>query len=318
MTLVVELVEEVMERRPRLYVDRLMCHGPEICRECWWCREGQSGRYIMGTGRITDVTHGTRRAVTVIEPEPAPYREEELAAPWLRRVLAQGRGRGMADKRVPWQKMALAHLELLPPRFFSGGPAEGEWAYVDVVQAYPSIYRRLALDMIWRPDPDRPLLGTGGMSMACPEDFLEWKSTHRAIGGIIRSTQMSQVVNGRSEVIPTVGWSKFLAPDLWGVIMWTLHSIARMAVEEFGAVMWDTDGGIVPRDRSAGLREAVRDRWRLSSRSEFEGPGTVWGVKHWRIGDHETAQDGKHYLAAEDRVLQVSQPVAKCLQAALS
>lgn len=318
MTLAGDLLVEVMDR-PRRYVDRLQCHGTEHCGDCWWCREGDQGRYVLATGRVIDLSHGTRQAVTVIEPEPVPFCEEELARPWLRRCLGQSRAtKGMAAKRVPWQKRALDHLDVLPPRYFVGGKQVGEWVYVDLHQAYPSIYSRLSLDMKWMPHPDRPLLGRGQMSLAVEPDLMEYKDMHRAVGGIIRSTQFTEFINGRPRTVDSRGWSKFLAPDLWGVIMWTLHSIARMAIDEFGAVMWDTDGGVMPHGRAWDLIDAIEDRWHLASRIEHKGPGTVWGVKHWDIGDDSTKQGGRRrVLPVDDRVLRPSRAIVECLQGAV-
>ena len=306
MTLVEELYDEVMAKDRRL-VDEVQCHAAEACGTCWYCLEGHRGRYIIGTGRYIDITHGNRRAVTILSPNPYPFREEEFAGPWLRRSLAMGPKKGMAAKRVPWQKPALRHLDLLPPRFYVGGKHEGEWAYVDITQAYPSIYKHLALDMVWHPDPERPRLYTGRMRFLAEPDLLAAKSMQRAVGGMIRSTEMTQLVNGRVQRTSTVAWSKFLAPDLWGIIQWTLHSIARMAIDEFGCVMFDTDGGVVPLDQAQPLMAAISDRWHLASKIEHQGRGTVWGVKHWDIGDDKTMQGARRKpMAADGRVLRPS------------
>ena len=319
MTLLDDLVAEVA-RRPRRLVDHLQCHGATQCGRCWRCTDGQRGRYISGTGRYVDVTHGSHRSVIILQDGEVPFRVEELARPYLRRAFEIGRRpRGMGAKRVPWQRQALSHLQLLPPRYFVGGGVVGEWCYVDIDSAYPSIYSRLALDCVWRPCDDRPVLGMGQMRFPdCPELEAE-KSVQRVVGGILRSTQIAELHNGRTELRSTISWSTFLAPDLWGVMMWALHSIARMAIDEFGAVMWDTDGGVVPLDRAQALRDAIADRFHLASKREHEGPGQVWGVKHWQIGDEATIQRGpRRVLRADDRVLRPSQAVVECLREALT
>lgn len=319
MNLLDELVAEVAQR-PRRPVDHLQCHGFEPCGRCWWCTDGQRGRYIVGTGRYVDVTHGSRQAVVVLQNGAVPFRPEELARPYLRRAFAEGRRpRGMGARRVPWQRQALAHLSLLPPRYFVGGGVVGEWCYVDIDSAYPSIYSRLALDCVWRPCDDRPVLGVGNMVFPRSPEVASEKSIQRAVGGILRSTQIAEMHNGRTSLRSTVSWSQFLAPDLWGVIMWTLHAVARMAIDEFGAVMWDTDGGVVPLERAQPLREAIADRFHLASKREHEGPGLVWGVKHWQIGPDATRQGGpRRVLAADNRVLRPSPAVVECLTEALT
>ena len=314
-----DLLAEVL-RRPRRYVEELSCHGHAPCGDCWWCIEGsRRGRYVVATGRFTDITRGTMHAMTITETARYPVREEEFAGPWLRRCFDLGRRRsGMGAKRVPWQKVALGHLSTLPPRYFAGGRQVGEWAYVDLVQAYPSIYSRHSLDCVFRPHPDSPQLGFGGMSMECEPDLLEAKTMHRAVGGILRSTVLNEVINGRAIQRETVSWSRFLAPDLWGFIQWTLHAIARMAIDEFGAVMWDTDGGVVPAEQMFGLLAAISDRWHLAARVEHQGTGTVYGVKHWKIGADETKQGGRRRaLTAEDRVMRPAPAIVECLRGAL-
>jgi len=320
-SLVDELVGEVMAKK-RLVVDELQCHpidGVLGCGKCWYCVQGQKGRFIVGTGRYVDITHGTGKAVTIAQASPDPFREEELAAPWLKRSVALGPNHGMGSRRVPWMRAALAHLDVLPPRYFVGAKQVGDWAYVDIDQAYPSIYSRLTLDVVWRPDPERPRLGVGCMAFQTHPDLMAAARMQRAVGGMLRSTQMVQMVHGRIKTVSTVGWSKYLAPDLWGVIQWTLHSIARMAIDEFGAVMWDTDGGVVPLDRADALRQAISDRWSLATHLEHSGHGTIWGVKHWDIGEDATKQGGRRrVLPADDRVLRPSPAILACLQGAVA
>ena len=157
------------------------------------------------------------------------------------------------------------------------------------------------------------------MAFFTDPDLMAAKRMQRAVGGIIRSTQMAQIINGRSATVSTIGWSRFLAPDLWGVIQWTLHAIARMAIEEFGAIMWDTDGGVIPLARAEALAEAVADRWNLVTHLEHSGHGRIWGVKHWQIGEDSTKQGGRRrVLPAEDRVLRPSPAILACLQRAMA
>jgi hypothetical protein len=206
--------------------------------------------------------------------------------------------------------VALGHLKVLPPRWFDGVGGVGEWVYVDLKGAYPSIYTRLALDMVWRPDDERPVLGVGRMAFVGHREIT--KPVHRRVGGILRATEMRVIRLGEPETRSTVGWSTYLAPDLWGVIMAVLHCVADRAVEH-GAVMWDTDGGIVPADRADALIRAVEEQWGCVMRVRARGRGRVWGVKHWQIGEIRTMQAGRRRVLRGERTLVSTPPAARRL-----
>jgi hypothetical protein len=315
MSLADALVDEVLSR-PRTVVEQRVCPNPLIrCGKCWTCREADSRRLYLATDRYTDVTHGTKNATTVIDGSP-PFRDEELARPWLGHIMAASPGRGMGGRRrrVPWQQKSLKLLDVLPPRFYSGDSSGGEWAYIDIVGAYPSIYTALTLDVEFRPHPDLPRLGLGAWEWIGAGELADVKQMHRAVGGILRARTMTVLEKGVPHEYDTTGWSPYLAPDLWGVIMFTLHAIAGRAVRDRGAILWDTDGGILPRVRAGALIDDVAN-WGLLASVREAGPGRVWGLKHWRIGDTETRQKGpKRQLRAENQVIEVSPAIEALLR----
>ncbi len=308
--LIGELVAELASR-PRRLVRRLDCHG---CADgCWSCRELPSAVAIPATGRWVDITHGPRQAVTV-SPMGAPITDVELARPWLRRCMAaaavEGSRERMASRRIPWERVALGHLDKSPPLWWSGDARTQDLSYVDIRRAYPSIYRHFTADMRWRPDPERPSLGYGGVEFL-HVDALP-KRTHRAVGGIMRSTTLTVMVRGVPEQRSTLGWSRFLAPDLWGILMDTLHAVAEIAVRS-GAILWDTDGGIVPAERAEDVMAQIHERFGLPMRVRASGSGQVWGLKSWRIGETETAQRGARHVAPAHCAVAVVPPRAVAL-----
>lgn len=292
--LIGELVAEIAAR-PRRLVRRLDCPG---CADgCWSCRELPAAVAIPATGRWVDITHGPSRAVTVA-PAGAPITDVELARPWLRWCMAAAAGEesrsSMASRRIPWEKVALGHLDKRPPLWWSGDSGTQDLAYIDVRRAYPSIYRRFTADMRWRPDDERPSLGYGGVEFLHVDGLP--KRTHRAVGGIVRSTTLTVMVRGVPEQRSTLGWSRYLAPDLWGILMDTLHAVAELAVRS-GAILWDTDGGILPAAGAEGVIAQIHERFGLPMRVRAAGEGQVWGPKSWRIGETETAQRGIRHVA---------------------
>lgn len=264
------------------------------CSHCYGCVERHERVIVAGSVRLTDITAGTRHAVRVI-PAGQGVRDEELARPWLMGLIKEFSSRG----RIGWHRDALAFLDLRAPRLWTGDTTAQELAYVDLVSAYPSIYSRLGFDLRWRPDAAPVRLGVGTIPALGAEEMP--KTSHRVIGGAIRATTMQLWVRGRPEIRDTTAWSAVLAPDLWGVIMHTLHAVAAMA-EDAGAIMWDTDGGILPASHAAPLVDAIAHRFGLKATVRDVGVGRVWGVKHWRIGDTETAQPRKRVLRVERNI----------------
>ncbi len=279
-----ELIDEVADR-PRTFVDDL---------DRWIRLEGKDKRLICPvTGaeaqrRCIDVSSG--RGKIIMEEGPFAFATAELARPWLRRVHLQGaRRRGMGKHRVPWRHDALRLLELRPPRFWGGKALVGDWAYIDINHAYAQLWETLTLDMYFR--PEELCVGYGSMNFVGLGELLSFptgKEIFHTAGGSVRSTKMTLVEHGREVVRNTTGWSKVLAPDLWGVMMTQLQAIASEMVRDFGAVCWHTDGGIVPAADSATAVRHMREAWNLQASLRASGPGTVNGPTRWKIGNLAT------------------------------
>jgi hypothetical protein len=279
-----ELIDEVADR-PRTFVDDL---------DGWITKWGKDKRLICPvTGaenqrRVIDVSSG--RGQIIMEEGPFAFATSELARPWLRRVHLQGaRRRGMGKHRVPWRHDALPLLALRPPRYWGGSPREGDWAYIDINHAYAQLWEALTLDMYFR--PEELCLGFGSMAFVGVSELLHFpsgKEIFHTAGGSIRSTRMTLVEHGNEVVRDTTGWSKVLAPDLWGIMMTQLQSIAHEMVRDFGAVMWHTDGGIVPQAKAEACMQHMTGAWDLQASVRASGPGVVYGPTRWQIGETRT------------------------------
>lgn len=275
MAVLQQLVAEVVDR-PRREV-----RDPARWRE----REAPRRRIIEATHRMVDVTH--RPAVTVVR-RGLDIADAELARPYLRLLhREQAPRKGMGAKRIPWRKESLRLLDVQPP-LYCPGVARGEFAYVDVVRAYPSIYERLSLDVNFVPDEQLPRLGVGRFRFLYAAELSDLKLMHRALGGILRATRMVVWERGVPVTYDTTGWSQFLCPGLWGVICFVLHAIAQDAISEFGCVYVNKDGFVVPRSMAPALRAAIAERYGLASQVKAQGPGTVWGLGRYAIGETST------------------------------
>ena len=224
MNLAKKLVDEVLDR-PHLQVCR---SGSELVDE--WVPDHPEFRLIIGSGpRAVDMTHSPGAIRVLTREMPCEFAEEELARPYLRHVFdAQKPRAGLASKRVPWRRESLDLLTKLAPRLHVARPTEGSWTYVDISNAYPSIYGVLTLDCHYR--PEQATLSLGRFDMVDFEQVRTWKPMHRAIGGIFRAREMAVRERGGKTIrYNTTAWSQFLCPDLWGVIMDTMHSVAAEA-----------------------------------------------------------------------------------------
>lgn len=304
MTLVDELADEVLNARPRVRVDSTLGQ--------WAKSEGLTRRLIQATGRLVDDTH--RPAVTILPRAPYRLLENELARPYLWRLHAAQKPRsGMGAKRIPWRDDARKLLDVNPPLYFAeGGPHVGEWSYVDLTRAYPSIYEPLALDLHFRPDEELPRLGVGRFEFLWSDELAHARHLHRAIGGIIRATELHRLDYGVPTVIrDTWKWSPFFAPDLWGVITYTLHALARVAIDDLGAVMVNKDCYVVPRANEAAAVELCRD-WGFDASVKAAGKGTIHSCCSWKIGRKKTVNLTNGFAVCQ--LLDVPRPVVRLLR----
>ena len=280
MSIIDTLVDDVAAK-PRLEVDSL----PR-----WAEVEGPKRKLLPASGRMVDISN--RPSTTVVEAS-VPVTDGELARPWLKRVhVAQRPKSGMAAKRIPWQAEALKHLDMQPPTYFSG-EVSGSLAYVDIRGAYASIYARSTLDVHWRPG-DLPRLSFGRFDLLGAGELVGEKGIHVAVGGILRARKMRVLDHGRPVVQDTTAWARFLCPDLWGLICWTLHAVAADAVSIFGATYVNKDGYVVAREKAAALVAHIAGEWAMEARVQAEGDGTVRALGAWSIGDHVTRSRTVH------------------------
>lgn len=309
--LIDRLLAEVLDR-PRIPHDDL--EG--------WRQVEQPVRLVQARGRLVDIS---RRPSTVhYNPKVLPhgFAEHELARPWLSHIHREcAPRRGMGAKRVPWRKDALPMLDVLPPRWWcppdDGAPWRGELAYVDIDRAYHSLWSPLALDMHWRPDDDCPRLGVGRMPMLGAGELDDAKEVQRGVAGIIRATRMLIYERGAPTHVDTTGWSRHLCPDLWGVVQWSLHSIAQTAVSEYGCEMWVVDGGVMPVGDAERFARWLADAWGLSSHVRWAGEARVWGVGSWECAGSGSVVRGR-VRRPQKNLLPISTSCAKVLQRARS
>ena len=236
---------------------------------------------VVGTRSLYDPT--THRKF--IHHTDWPYGRHELARPYLRWIHeAQTKGvskNAMVSRRVPWRTEQLPMLNIPHPLYFPGGSLNGDWAYVDISSAYFQVYSPATLDLVF--NPDRQHLGVGRVEFLGADQLGDDRALRNALIGVCRTQRVSELLHGELHTRPV--HNRFLAPQLWGYIAYTLHAVAREAVERFGACYVHTDGIIVPANRAEALMRWLADEWRLESKIKAQGPGSVWCVGGYRVGD---------------------------------
>ncbi len=146
------------------------------------------------------------------------------------------------ERAVPRSRVAAAFGDRNSAYFFAGGVQVGRWALVDVDACYASIYSRLTLDVVYRPECDPPYLALGRYGFPRRDEWLALKKERNALAGSLKRRYLPEWRFGkRCEASP----NRWYAPDLWGAVLDIAHSVAAETREQFGSVSWSVDAGCV-------------------------------------------------------------------------
>ncbi len=188
-------------------------------------------------------------------------------------------------KTVGYDRESKKWLLLNPPYYF-GGYHAGDLVHVDITSCYYNIYRRTTYDTKFSYHYRAPGLGR------VPFDKPDWlalqsKAFKRGVGGTIIRHQSSKWIGG-NRVITEPSFNKFLAPELWGYMMCTLHCIAHELVHNFGAYYFAVDGAIVDADMGDAVQQYLWDHWQLPSHIKHgPGRGEIRGIGSYDIWPHK-------------------------------
>lgn len=239
-------------------------------------------RLVFGTRTISDMIGRAK----YIDESVWPVTPTETARPYIRMIWEQqcarpktARSSWMGYKRVPWSRETFPMLWLNPPMFFER-PSHGDLTYVDIKAAYFQLYSPASLDL--RFNPQRRMFGQGLISFLRTDELAALKETRNTIIGVVRARERTQWSHGKVTKVPT--YNRFLAPELWGYLMHTLHAIAHDVIERFDVRYMNTDGFIVPTAEAGLLREFLAEEWGLESTVKGQGEGSVWAMGAYKLG----------------------------------
>lgn len=240
-------------------------------------------RLVLGTRTISDMVGRTK----YIDSSVWPVTPTETARPYIRMIWEEqcahpksSRSKWMGYKRVPWSRETFPLLNINPPLFFDR-PSHGEFTYVDIKAAYFQLYSPATLDL--RFNPARGVFGQGLIEFLRTAELATLKETRNTIIGVVRARSRMQCSHGKVSKVST--YNRFLAPELWGYLMHTLHAVAHDLLERFDVRYIATDGFIVPTGQAAALREFLAEEWGLETAVKGEGEGSVWALGAYKLGE---------------------------------
>lgn len=217
--------------------------------------------------------------IKFIDEGKFPYPYTERARAYLDLIFTEQEPR---RKRVAWNSRTKKFLKLNPPYYYAG-PYAGPLAYVDIVACYASLYGPLTLDVRFSDSPLK--LRMGRVHFLEFGQLVQDKLVRNALGGGIIRSQNMLVYSDKRGLHRRSNYNKFLAPELWGLLMLSLHAIAFECINLFDCLYWNFDGAIVPLEQAEHMREYLADKWRLDTTlSGYSDAATLRGFGSYSIG----------------------------------
>jgi len=244
-------------------------------------------RAVVGGLVVTDMTH--QPYLRLVDPTVAPYPQTHIARGWLKLCMTAGAGTGMAARRVPWQTWQLPDLRKRFPLYTVGHTA-GQFALVDIDDAFFNLYRWLALDVDYRPDGPDTRIGIGRMRFVGHHDMLAApKDVRRSTWGMtVKQSAPNEYRKGERYQLPGKAYNRYLSPGLHSLLSDILHAWAAEAITRFGAVRVHTDSAVIPYDQRDRFVAWCATDWGLPVHVAAEGTGEIAGLTWWQIGDRHT------------------------------
>lgn len=205
---------------------------------------------------------------------------------------------GKAPNRVMWGCQKVAHYILTEPSIYNGAPSYfqphptegvhvGNFEYWDLKAAYWQIYKHATLDMAF--NPHSPYLGVGKIRHYDVDEIEPVKDFRVSMVGML-SLHRTEVYNyGSLRAVESTARNLFYAPDLHLFTMFVLNAVAQEIIDNFGALMVLADAFIVPAGMGHLVEEFLMDRWGLKVACKGAGPGVLYGLNCYQVGDKKSS-----------------------------
>jgi len=207
---------------------------------------------------------------------------------WGNERLLPGELAKMAlKKHVKPFKMQPGTQQIPPPRYFTG-EFEGDniW-HVDIKAAYATVYSRIEAEIKFT----GTRLFSGWTELQPVMEMLKnHKSARNAVPGLMTSSKFALHHNGRVSTIKSK--NPFYNPNVYNLCNYYMQRLARAAIDDGGAVYWNTDGGFLRNPAPVvDLAHKFNLNWRIDN-----GRLTLnsWGVYDF-IGREEHITRGQRF-----------------------
>ncbi len=252
----------------------------------WTRTEGTKHRLSVGWGRRTIMDMSS--FPIVCDKAHAEPDGRDIAKQFMGHVFVSQRRkvRGKWEHRIPIRTRDLSYLDTAHPIHYSGVRELEEAAVVDIEAAYYNLYRRLPMDLTYKPGRS---FGLGRFWFVDAAEMRADKMGRNVALGMTRARDYTMLNKG-VRVAQSPWANRYLSPGLWGFIADILHSIAGEAIAR-GAVHYHTDGAILPAGEAESFREWIAETWNLSTTVAY-GHAYVAGVGSWQLGERATKTYG--------------------------
>ena len=245
-------------------------------------------------GRTVYARNKGKPDIKYLPPSSGGLTKSELAREYLKYVLAEAKATGKVG-RCP--KSYEAYLKYPASLYYQPGPLNGrhrgQFAYVDISQAYWTIHRTATIDMSFNPG-QWALMGRAEYRDVA--EVSAYRELRHAIPGSLALGTMQLFRYGQQEETDFKG--SFFYPGIVGYTMHVMHSIAREVIDNFGAMMVLTDAYIVPAQYADLVVDFLRERWGVEAIVKAEGDGALYGLNVYQVGNHRTGHAPARWTSA--------------------
>lgn len=167
-----------------------------------------------------------------------------------------------------------------PPMFVRPGIIENG-VYIDIRQAYPSIYKYLG----WNTDYVRGKYWGVGNPLHYPFP-MKWKAGRSYVVSGSRHVQYGRYIDSGTVKVKRY-MSQFSNPPLVAGVYDVLSMIARFSEYSLRCLYWNVDGGIF-REEAVNILLPFLESIGLEGRVKYQGHSVVMTSGYWKVGNHKT------------------------------
>lgn len=277
------LVGKISEKnQDRVLVPELEEQEPvgETVRDLSFCYLGNKSVYAVNR---------KRKDVRYMPPSWGGISVSELGRTYLYDCHDQAEDKPLRNRREYNR-----YCDIKSTWWYPGGRHRGEYAYVDISQAYWSILKHSTMDLWFEPGK---YLSQHFVPFRDIEEVTDFRGLRHVIPGSlhIRETQVSRKGQIELRAIKSSLWY----PATYGYTMHVMNAVAREVIDNFGAMMVLSDAYIVPVEMAQLVVEFLQERWGLTGVVKGSGSGALYGQNCYRLPGKASADAPVRWTTAK-------------------